>query len=89
VPVISSFYGIVILMYYFDNRRHHVPHIHVKHGSENVVLSIPEGEILEGSIRSNKLKLAQAWIEIHQTELMEDWELAISGRNVFRIEPLR
>jgi hypothetical protein len=76
-------------MYYFDNRRHHVPHIHVKHGSENVVLSIPEGEILEGSIRSNKLKLAQAWIEIHQTELMEDWELAISGRNVFRIEPLR
>ncbi|MFT3744105.1 MAG: DUF4160 domain-containing protein [Pyrinomonadaceae bacterium] len=89
MPVISSFYGILILMYYFDNRRHHVPHVHVKHGDENVVLSIPEGEVLEGSIRPNKLKLAQAWIEIHQTELMEDWELAISGRNVFRIEPLR
>lgn len=89
MPVISSFYGIVILMYYFDNRRHHVPHVHVKHGNENVVLSIPEGDVLEGSIRPNKLKLAQAWIEIHQTELMDDWELAISGRNVFRIEPLR
>jgi hypothetical protein len=31
MPVISMFYGIVVLMYYFDNRRHHQPHIHVQY----------------------------------------------------------
>ena len=89
MPVISTFYGIVILMYYFDDRRHHMPHIHIEYGGEVAVLTIPEGEVIEGSVRANKLKLAQAWIEIHQKELMENWELAISGQQIFRIEPLR
>jgi hypothetical protein len=26
----SMFYGIIISMYYFDNRQHNLPHIHVK-----------------------------------------------------------
>jgi hypothetical protein len=28
-------------------------------------------------------------IEIHQDELMADWELASHGQDVFKIEPLR
>ena len=32
---------------------------------EEAVLSIPEGEVLEGKINSKKLRLVQAWIEIH------------------------
>jgi hypothetical protein len=31
MPVISMFYGIIVLMYYFDNRRHQQPHIHVQY----------------------------------------------------------
>lgn len=89
MPVVSSFYGIVVFMYFFDNRRHHMPHVHVECNDEEAVLGIPDGDVIEGSIRGNKLKLAQAWIEIHQTELMENWELAISGQNIFKIEPLR
>lgn len=30
MPVISMFYGIIVMMYYFDNRRHHEPHIRVQ-----------------------------------------------------------
>jgi hypothetical protein len=45
--------------------------------------------IVEGSIRTAKLKLVQAWIEIHQDELMANWRLAISGQPVFKIEPLK
>jgi hypothetical protein len=89
MPVISTFYGIVVLMYYFDNRRHQMPHIHLKSGDDEAVISIPDGDIIEGSLRSNKLRLAQAWVEIHRVELMRDWELAISGQEVFRIDPLR
>jgi hypothetical protein len=76
MPVISEFYGITILMYYFDNRKHQQPHIHVQYSGDEAVISIPDGEIIEGSIRTNKMKLVQAWIEIHRDDLMTDWELA-------------
>lgn len=89
MPVISMFYGIVILMYYFDNQKHHRPHIHVKYQDDEAVISIPAGELLEGELRKAKLKLVQAWIEIHQDELMANWELAIAGQQVFKIDPLR
>jgi len=42
MPVISMFYGIVVLMYYFDNRQHHLPHVHVKVGDDEAVITIPE-----------------------------------------------
>ena len=44
---------------------------------------------MEGSLRRAKLKLVQAWIEIHQEELMADWELAVNGQQVFKIDPLK
>jgi Domain of unknown function (DUF4160) len=89
MPVISMFYGIVVMMYYFDDRRHHLPHIHVECGDEEAVISIPDALVIEGSIRTSKLRLVQAWVEIHRDDLMRDWELAIAGQPVFRIEPLR
>lgn len=89
MPVISMFYGVIVMMYYFDNRQHHLPHIHVQYGEEEVVISIPDGEIIEGDLRKAKLKLVQAWIEIHQEELMANWTLAVNGQSVFKIEPLR
>ena len=76
-------------MYFFDNRRHKLPHVHVKADGQEAVLSIPDGEVLEGQLRANKLKLVQAWIEIRQDELMKCWALAIDGKPVFSIEPLR
>lgn len=30
-----------------------------------------------------------AWIELHKDELVADWELAVSGQQPFRIDPLR
>lgn len=89
MPVISMFYGVIVLMYYFDNRRHHQPHIHVQYSDEEAVISIPEGNLMEGSLRRAKLKLVQAWIEIHQDELMADWNLAVNGQKVFKIDPLK
>jgi hypothetical protein len=89
MAVISMFYGIIVSMYFFDMRRHHIPHIHVKYQDQEVVVAIPSGEILEGELASKRLKLLQAWIEIHQDELMADWELASQGQSVFKIDPLK
>ena len=36
-----------------------------------------------------KMKLGQAWIEIHKEDLMADWDLAINGENVLKIDPLK
>jgi hypothetical protein len=89
MPVISMFYGIIVSMYFMDNKKHHAPHIHVKYQGQEVVVSIPEGVILEGSISNSKMKLLTAWIEIHQDELIADWELASKGNTLFKIEPLK
>ena len=89
MPVISMFYGIVVSLYFLDNRRHKRPHIHAKYQDQEAVLAIPGGELLEGSLPPGKIKMVIAWIEIHQDELMADWELAVSGQQPFRIDPLR
>ena len=89
VPVISIFYGVTVLMYYFDNKKHHQPHIHVAYSGDEAVISIPDGTILEGTLRTAKLKLVQAWIEIHQEELIANWQRAVSGQSVLKIDPLR
>jgi hypothetical protein len=72
-----------------DNKQHNLPHIHVKSQEHEVVVSIPDGDILEGSIPSSKMKLLHAWIEIHKDELVADWALAVSGEQPYKIEPLR
>jgi hypothetical protein len=89
MAIISMFYGIIVSMYYLDNTRHNLPHIHVKYQEQEVVLQIPDGNVLEGKLRNDKLKLVLAWIEIHKDELMADWELASNGEKLFQIDPLR
>ena len=74
---------------FFRNRQHKLPHIHVKYQEQESIFSLPEGELIEGELKSNKLKLVQAWIEIHKEELMADWELAVNGQEVFKIDPLK
>jgi hypothetical protein len=89
MPVISMFYGLIISMYFMDNKQHKRPHIHVRYQDDEAVFSIPESELLAGSIPANKIKLVQAWIEIHKEELMADWQLAVSGQHPYKIEPLK
>ena len=89
MPAISMFYGIIVYMYFMDNRQHNKPHVHAKYQEDEVIVTIPDGEILEGKIPHSKMKLLQAWIELHKDELVADWELAVSGQQPFKIDPLR
>ncbi len=83
------FYGIIVALYFVDNRRHKLPHIHARYQGEEVVVAIPDGVVLEGGLPPAKLKLLLAWIEIHRDELMADWDLAAQGANPFKIDPLK
>ena len=89
MPAISMFYGIIVYMYFMENKRHKLPHVHAKYQDDEVIVAIPDGEILEGKIPKAKMKLLQAWAELHKDELMANWELAVSGQQPYKIEPLR
>ena len=89
MPILSMFYGISVFMFDEKGEKHHRPHIHIRYGGEKCVVVIPDGEIIEGVLRSNKLKLVQAWIEIHKEELMENWQIMLEGQEPFKIEPLK
>ena len=88
MPTISMFYGILILMYYYDNKKHSKPHIHAEFGEHQATISIEDGELLGGNLPKAKMKLVQAWIEIHREDLLANWSLAVAGEPVFRIDPL-
>jgi len=89
MPSISMFFGIVIYMYFKDNRQHNKPHIHARYQGDEAVFTIPDGELLEGNIPKSKMRLVQAWIELHKDELVANWELTVSGEQPYKIEPLR
>jgi hypothetical protein len=89
MPTISMFYGVVIYLYFFDDERHKLPHIHARFQGQTASFSIVDGTMLAGEIPLPKARLVQAWIEIHREELEADWELAVNGEPPFPIEPLR
>jgi hypothetical protein len=66
-----------------------LPHIHVKYQNDEAVFSIIDGNLIEGKLPKNKIKLVEAWIEIHREDLIADWQLAIEGQQIFKIEPLK
>ena len=89
MPVISMFYGILILMFSFDNKKHHLPHIHTQYAEHAAIIAIDSGDVLDGDLPRSKMKLVQAWIEIHREELLANWHLAVEGQQLFKIEPLK
>jgi hypothetical protein len=89
MAIISMFYGIIVSIFFDDNKRYHLPHIHVKYQDEKAIFSIPDAELIEGNLKPNKCRMVQVWMDIHREELLADWELAVNGQSVFKIEPLK
>jgi desulfoferrodoxin (superoxide reductase-like protein) len=89
MPAIAMFYGIIVYLYFQDNKRHHLPHIHAEYQDQEVIVAIENGAVLDGALPPSKMKLLLAWIELRKEELMADWSLAVAGKPVFKIDPLR
>lgn len=88
MPVLSIFYGIIIRMFYEIGNKHHEPHIHVQYQDYEAVYHI-NGTQIEGTLPTKQQKLVQKWIQLHQKELLENWELASQGSPVHKINPLK
>jgi hypothetical protein len=86
MPRISSFFGIVIEMYFKD---HPPPHIHAIYAGEKAKIAIATGEVLRGTISPRALRLVREWMKLHRAELEINFRRAENEEEPERIEPLR
>lgn len=85
MPVVSTFFGIVIRMFY---REHGVPHFHAEYQGQQATFAFDD-EILAGAIRSRTaLRLIKDWALAHADELEANWNKASAGASLDRIAPL-
>jgi len=89
VPELCRFFGIIIRMFTEAGEPHHAPHFHAYYQDEVGVFGINPVELIAGSLPRRQRRLVEAWAELHQAELREDWELLQAGRRPRPIEPLR
>jgi hypothetical protein len=82
------FYGIIVRMY-FAPGEHNPPHFRVYYNEFKATIDIRTGELLEGDLPKRQKKLALAWAELHQDELMANWHLVMNGEDPFKIQPLQ
>ena len=70
MPIISSFFGIYIRMYFAD---HAPPHFHVEYQGNEALVSIADGALLQGDLPKRALSLVRQWCADHRGELEQNW----------------
>jgi hypothetical protein len=84
MPEISRFLGIVIQMYYTE---HGVPHFHAVYRDRKISVEVQTG-LVRGSFPPRALQHVRDWAQLHQAELLANWERARKGRPLEPIDPL-
>ena len=89
MPEIARFFGIIVRMFAEPAAPHHRPHFHAYFQDDVGVFAIEAIELIGGSLPRKQRRLVEAWAEIHQGELLVDWERLQAGRPPVKIEPLQ
>ena len=76
-------------MHWEKDEPHHLPHIHAEYQEHEAVFSLPDGELLAGSLPRRQKKFVEGWIALHEDELLANWKLAVNNQQLFRIDPLK
>lgn len=85
MPTISSFYGIVVGMFYSD---HPPPHFHVRYGGHEAQIAISTGLPINGWLPRRALRLVREWTKIHRAQLEVNWDLARASKPLLPVAPL-
>ncbi len=86
MPTISSFYGILIRMFFND---HAPPHFHAIYAEYEATIDIETLSISSGNLPRRALELVLDWAELYQSELIEDWLLCKAKQQPKAILPLK
>ncbi len=86
---LCRFLGIIIRMYAEVDAPHHSAHFHAYYQDDVAVFSIASVDLISGYLPKRQRRLVEAWAELHQTELMDAWQLLQTGRLPKGIDPLK
>ena len=85
MPIISTFFGIIIRMFFDD---HEPAHFQAEYQRQNASFDF-SGKMLVGSIRSTTArKLIREWAKAHHLELEENWKRAKALKPLNQVAPL-
>lgn len=71
MPTISTFFGIIIRMFYNE---HAPPHFHAEYQGQNAAFTF-DGKLLAGNMESKVARrLIRTWARLHQPELTKNWD---------------
>lgn len=72
---------------YWDE--HVPPHFHAIYGEYQASIDVRTLTLMEGMLPRRAIQLVLDWAELHQAELLEDWDLCQQKQMPRPIEPLR
>lgn len=85
MPIISTFFGIIIRMYY---QEHEPGHFHAEYQGQQATFTF-DGELLAGALGSRTARrLVREWAAEHRLELQANWARIEAGQPLERIPPL-
>ena len=85
MPELSRFLGMVISIYFDD---HNPPHFHVEYNDNEALIAISDLSVLKGNLPPRVMGLAMEWARLHQTELLENWNMVKDSGKYYKIAPL-
>ena len=85
MPEISRFLGIKIFMFFNE---HNPPHFHVEYNEYRASIDINSFGVMEGKLPAKVLGLVVEWAELHQSELLQNWDDIKESGEWHKIEPL-
>lgn len=88
MPLISSFYGLLIYIYGEKGTKHNLPHFHVRYGDYDASYDL-HGNLIAGDLPPKKSKMVEVWASIHEEELQAAWIAWNESREIIKIEGLR
>ena len=69
--------------------QHHTPHFHAYYGEDVAVYSVNPVELIGGALPRRQQRMVEAWAELHQDALLEDWRRLQAGQLPQPIAPLQ
>ena len=84
MPTISTFYGILIKMFFDD---HAPPHFYALYGEHKLVITINPIKIIKGDAPKRVKSMVLEWTALHQEELLKNWELCKNMQPPMPINP--
>ncbi len=82
MPIISTFLGVTVRMYYAD---HAPPHVHVAYQGHEALVALEDGRVIEGSVPRRVAAVVTQWCLDHRVELAQNWSRAQALEPITRI----